>query len=96
MDERLSTLLASLHERFDPAADGEREVRAFLVAEGYEERRIGEILELFYGDDAPLAESRKSAAVGSSRPPTASRRLPTPSAHGSTTPHGPTAPSPLR
>jgi uncharacterized protein Smg (DUF494 family) len=70
VDERLSTLLASLHERFDPAADGEREVRAFLVAEGYEERRIGEILELFYGDDSPFAESRKSAAGGSSRPPT--------------------------
>ena len=57
MDERLSSLLASLHERFDPASDGEREVRAFLLAEGYEERRIGEILALFYGDRSPVSRS---------------------------------------
>ena len=50
MDEHLSALLTSLHERFDPLADGDDEVRAFLVAEGYEERRIGEILALFHAD----------------------------------------------
>ena len=65
VDERLSSLLASLHERFDPVADAEREVRAFLVAEGYEERRIGEILALFYGD--PSAVAGGGAARGAAR-----------------------------
>lgn len=50
MDERLDALLASLHERFDSMADAERDVREFLIAEGFEERRIGEILAIFYGD----------------------------------------------
>jgi Smg protein len=63
VDERLSTLLASLHERFDPAADGEPEVRAFLVAAGYEERRIGEILALFYGDRTPVGSPRGAGAA---------------------------------
>lgn len=63
MDERLSSLLASLHERFDPVASAEREVRAFLVAEGYEERRIGEILALFYGDSSPI-EGRSPGRAG--------------------------------
>lgn len=65
MDERLSSLLASLHERFDPVADAEREVRAFLVAEGYEERRIGEILALFHGDSSAVAGG--SAEPGAAR-----------------------------
>ena len=64
MDEGLSGLLASLHERFDPAASSEREVRAFLAAEGYEERRIGEILALFYGDASSDKGGRGEAAGG--------------------------------
>jgi uncharacterized protein Smg (DUF494 family) len=45
MDERLSDLLARLRERYagDPPAD---EVEAFLAAEGYDRRQIGEILAL--------------------------------------------------
>lgn len=63
MDEHLSALLASLHERFDTRTDGDEEVRAFLVAEGYEERRIGEILALFRADrigDAAVARRARA------------------------------------
>lgn len=69
VDERLSALLASLHERFDPRAEADEDVRAFLVAEGYEERRIGEILALFHAhsgaeaDAVRRAESREAKGV---------------------------------
>ena len=68
MDERLDALLASLHERFDPTADAERDVREYLVAEGYEERRIGEILAMFYGDRARASGTPGEAAGGSREP----------------------------
>ena len=64
VDEPLSSLLASLHERFDPAADAEHDVRAFLVAEGYEERRIGEILALFYRDPTVAGRGNRSPRRG--------------------------------
>jgi Smg protein len=80
VDERLSSLLASLHERFDPAASTEREVRAFLAAEGYEERRIGEILALFYGDPStaggrPAVRRKEGGAASPIRQATAFRVL---------------------
>ena len=64
MDERLDSLLASLHERFDPAADAEHDVRAFLRAEGYEERRIGEILAIFYGDRSAVGARSDRRGIG--------------------------------
>ena len=68
MDEPLSSVLASLHERFDPLADAEHDVRAFLLAEGYEERRIGEILALFYGDASGVGAGREAPSAGPPEP----------------------------
>jgi len=45
MDERLSDLLARLRARYAGDAPAE-EVEAFLAAEGYDRRQIGEILAL--------------------------------------------------
>jgi Smg protein len=48
MDERLSSLLARLRERFPTDARPD-EVEAFLRSEGYDGRQIGEILDLLNG-----------------------------------------------
>lgn len=56
MDERLSTLLARLRERFSTDARSD-EVEAFLRSEGYDGRQIGEILDLLEADIAPPAPS---------------------------------------
>ena len=52
MDERLSTLLARLRERFSTDARSD-EVEAFLRSEGYDGRQIGEILDLLEADVTP-------------------------------------------
>lgn len=52
MDERLSSLLARLRERFPTDARAD-EVEAFLRSEGYDGRQIGEILELLAAEIAP-------------------------------------------
>ena len=54
MDERLSSLLARLRERFPTDARPD-EVEAFLRSEGYDGRQIGEILDLLEADIAPPA-----------------------------------------
>jgi uncharacterized protein Smg (DUF494 family) len=73
LDESLSSLLATLHERFDPAGSAEPEVRAFLAAEGYEERRIGEILAHFYGDASAIGRPREPEREAA-EPPAAIRQ----------------------
>jgi uncharacterized protein Smg (DUF494 family) len=54
MDDRLTSLLAHLRERF-PAGAAPQEVEAYLSAQGFDRRQIGEILSLLFPDTPGLA-----------------------------------------
>lgn len=49
MDDRLTTVIADLRERFSSDAVP-AEVEAYLAAEGFDRRQIGEILSLMFPD----------------------------------------------
>ena len=49
MDDRLTSLIAHLRERF-PADAAPHEVEAYLSAQGFDRRQIGEILTLLFPD----------------------------------------------
>lgn len=51
MDERLTSLIAHLRERF-PAGAAPQEVEAYLSAQGFDRRQIGEILTLLFPDSS--------------------------------------------
>ena len=61
MDDRLTSLLAHLRERFPGAAP--HEVEAYLSAQGFDRRQIGEILSLLFPDSPSAAAALVAAAI---------------------------------
>jgi hypothetical protein len=62
MDDRWTPLVADLRERFATDTDSV-EVEAYLAAQGYDRRQIGEILTLLYSDIAPAQQVASGDAV---------------------------------
>ena len=54
MNERMTSLIARLRERF-PADSAPHEVEAYLSAQGFDRRQIGEILSLLFPDTSGSA-----------------------------------------
>ena len=62
MDDRLTSLLAHLRERF-PSGTAPHEVEAYLSAQGYDRRQIGEILSLLFSDTSWVSPATQPAAI---------------------------------
>lgn len=57
MDERMTSLIARLRERF-PSGAAPHEVEAYLSSQGFDRRQIGEILSLLFPDTSESAADR--------------------------------------
>lgn len=62
MDDRLTSLLAHLRERF-PAGAAPHEVEEYLSAQGFDRRQIGEILSLLFPDSPGVAAATQPAGI---------------------------------
>ncbi len=62
----MTSLIARLRERF-PSGAAPHEVEAYLSAQGFDRRQIGEILSLLFPDISETAEAARADALASVR-----------------------------
>lgn len=66
MDERMTSVLARLRERF-PAGAAPKEVEAYLASQGFDRRQIGEILSVLFPENTEPAQPSRAEWPGSIR-----------------------------